>query len=199
MDKSENNFKIQPITKITSKHYQLFLDADPSRKIVDSYLDRAYKFELMHNDVLLGVLLMLDTRPETVEIVNIAVDESVQNQGLGEKLVRFAIDWAEKRQYHTIEIGTGSTSFAQLYLYQKCGFRVINIDRNFFVDNYDAPIIENKLILKDMIRMEKKINSTSREVAEKNLAEAIKDIPVEHLESQKDIDAWLKKHPEDNE
>ena len=199
MDKSENNFKIQPITKITSKHYQLFLDADPSRKIVDSYLDRAYKFELVHNGELLGVLLMLDTRPETAEIVNIAVNEKYRNHGLGEDLINFACDWAKKHHYKIIEIGTGSTSFAQLYLYQKCGFRVVNIDRDFFVDNYDDPIIENKLILRDMIRLEKKINSISREVVEKNLAEAVKDIPVEHLESQKDVDAWLKKHPEDDE
>ncbi|MFC6176286.1 GNAT family N-acetyltransferase [Companilactobacillus huachuanensis] len=158
MVKLDNNFKIQKITKITPKHYQLFLSADPSRSIVDSYLNRAYKFELVHNDTLLGVLLMIDTHPQTVEIVNIAVDETVQNQGLGEKIIRFALDWAEKGHYQTIEIGTGSTSFAQLYLYQKCGFRVVNIDRNFFVDNYADPIIENKLVLKDMIRLKKAIS-----------------------------------------
>lgn len=101
--------------------------------------------------------MLIDTRPKTVEIVNIAVDESVQNQGLGEKLLHFALNWAKEQHYSTVEIGTGSTSFAQLYLYQKCGFRVTNIDRNFFVDNYPEPIIENKLVLKDMIRLKKSI------------------------------------------
>lgn len=153
MDKSEN--KIQPINQITDKHMQLFLEADPSREIIESYLPRAYKFELVCGKDLLGVILLLDTHPQTVEIVNIAVDEKYRNHGLGEDLINFACDWAKKHRYKTIEIGTGSTSFAQLYLYQKCGFRVVNIDTNFFVDNYSEPIIENKLVLKDMIRLKK--------------------------------------------
>lgn len=157
MVKFENNLTIRPIKQITVKHYQLFLEADPSRKIVDSYLNRAYQFEMVCGNELLGVILLIDTRPETIEIVNLAVAESVQNQGLGEKLVRFGIDFAQKNHYHTIEIGTGSTSFAQLYLYQKCGFRVVSIDSDFFVRNYDEPIIENKLLLKDMIRLKKEL------------------------------------------
>ena len=154
MVKLEN--KIQPIKKVTSAHYQLFLEADPSKEMINSYLDRSYKFELVRGNDLLGVILMLDTHPKTLEIVNVAVAESVQNQGFGEQLIRFAVDWAQQKSYSSVEIGTGSTSFAQLYLYQKCGFRVMNIDRNFFVDNYDEPIIENKLVLKDMIRLQRR-------------------------------------------
>jgi len=157
MDRSENNSTIRPIREITLKHYQLFLSADPSRKIIDSYLSRAKGFELVCGKSLIGTILLLETRPNTVEIVNIAVDESYQNQGFGESLINFVINWVQEKQFHTIEIGTGSTSFAQLYLYQKCGFRVVNIDRDFFVDNYDEPIIENKLILKDMIRLKKEL------------------------------------------
>ncbi|GAB5056558.1 GNAT family N-acetyltransferase [Companilactobacillus alimentarius] len=156
MDKLES--KIKKISQITEKHYQLFLEADPSKNIIASYLDRAYKYELVCGKDLLGVILLIDTRPKTVEIVNLAVDERFQNQGYGERLVNFGLTWAKKHQYHTVEIGTGSTSFAQLYLYQKCGFRVVNIDTNFFVDNYDEPIIENKLVLKDMIRLRKNLD-----------------------------------------
>lgn len=157
MVKLENKLLIRPINKITEEHYQLFLAADPSRKIIDSYLQRAYQFEMVYEDTLLGVILLIDTRPETIEIVNIAIAEKYQNQGLGEKLVHFGIDFAKKNHYRTIEIGTGSTSFAQLYLYQKCGFRVVGVDRDFFIRNYDEPIIENKLTLKDMIRLKKEL------------------------------------------
>lgn len=148
--------KIVDFHKVTSAHYQLMLEADPSREIVDSYLDRAYKFKLTNGKKLLGLILMIDTRPETLEIVNLAVAESSRNKGYGEKLLSFVIDWAKQRGYRTLEIGTGSTSFAQLYLYQKVGFRIVGIDRDFFVDNYQEPIIENKLILKDMLRLQKK-------------------------------------------
>jgi len=157
MVKLDSNLSIRPIKQITAKHYQLFLTADPNCKIIDSYLKRAYQFELVNETDILGVILLIDTRPETIEIVNVAVDESVQNHGLGEKLIEFALAWATKNNYRTIEIGTGSTSFAQLYLYQKCGFRITSVDHDFFVDNYHEPIIENKLVLKDMLRLKKEL------------------------------------------
>lgn len=46
---------------------------------------------------------------------------------------------------------------AQLYLYQKCGFRMTSIDRDFFVRHYAEPIIENGLVLKDMVRLSQDI------------------------------------------
>jgi len=157
MAKLENRTLIREISQVTAKHYKLFLEADPSRKVINSYLDRSFKFELISGKNLLGVILLVNTRPETVEIVNIAVEESARNQGFGEKLIKFGIEWAKINNYNSIEIGTGSTSFAQLYLYQKCGFRIVGVDSDFFVDNYEEPIIENNLILRDMLRLKMKL------------------------------------------
>ena len=158
MAKLENNLLIQPFQQATARHYKLLLSADPSRKVVDSDLACAHKFELLSDNQLVGVILLIDTRPETIEIVNVAVIEKYWNHGFGEKLVRFGISWAKERHYQTIEIGTGSTSFGQLYLYQKCGFRIVGVDTDFFVRNYDEPIIENKLVLKDMVRLRLNLN-----------------------------------------
>jgi len=157
MAKLDNKILIQEITQLTDAHFKLFLEADPSEKVIGSYLDRSYKFELVTGKKVLGVILMVDTRPETVEIVNVAVAKTARNHGYGEKLVKFAIEWAKINNYHTIEIGTGSTSFAQLYLYQKCGFRIVSVDKDFFIDNYDEPIVENNLVLKDMLRLKMKL------------------------------------------
>jgi hypothetical protein len=52
-----------------------------------------------------------------------------------------------------VEVGTGSTGVEQLYLYQKCGFRMTHIDRDFFVRHYSEPIVENGLVLRDMVRL----------------------------------------------
>ncbi|MQS76761.1 GNAT family N-acetyltransferase [Companilactobacillus halodurans] len=156
MVKSENN-SIRPITQITSKHWQLFLEADPSKKIVADYLKQADKFELVDGTNLLGEILLVETSPQTLEIVNLAVIKNRRNQGLGEQLLSFAQEYAQRKNYRFLEIGTGSTSFTQLYLYQKFGFRVTDVIHDFFVDNYDEPIIENKLVLKDMIRLKKEL------------------------------------------
>ncbi|WP_086314213.1 hypothetical protein A5821_001811 [Enterococcus sp. 7F3_DIV0205] len=144
---------IREIKKIQPRHYDLLLLADPQRRLVDDYLQRGFCFELVSNKTITGILVLLPTRPETLEIVNIAVSENNQGQGLGEKLIRFALAYASSNQYKTVEIGTGSTSFGQLYLYQKCGFRMTSIDHDFFLRHYEEEIVENKLILKDMVRL----------------------------------------------
>ena len=96
---------------------------------------------------------MLPTRPGTVELVNIAVAEHEQGKGVGKQLVNDAIRQARAEGYRTIEIGTGSTGVVQLALYQKCGFRMTGIDRDFFVRHYEEEIYENGIRLRDMVRL----------------------------------------------
>ncbi|CAM5194194.1 Acetyltransferase (GNAT) family protein OS=Ureibacillus acetophenoni OX=614649 GN=SAMN05877842_10698 PE=4 SV=1 [Ureibacillus acetophenoni] len=131
----------------------LLLLADPSIKIVEGYLARGncYIAEVDHK--MIGVYVLLSTRPETVEIVNVAVAEEYQGKGLGKQLVLDAIQKARASGYKTIEIGTGNSSIPQLALYQKCGFRITGIDHDFFVKHYSDEIYENGIQCRDMIRL----------------------------------------------
>lgn len=147
------SFEINAFKTATQDHYRLLLDADPSREAISRYLEHSFCFEARRGDTLLGVLVLLPIRPETVEIANIAVAERYQNQGLGKELLKFAVKWAGEHGHKVIEVGTGSTSFAQLYLYQKFGFRVIGVEQDFFLKHYNEPIIENKIRLRDMLRL----------------------------------------------
>lgn len=144
---------IQKMKQPTSLHYQLLLSADPNQSLIDDYLPRSFCFEYLLNNACVGIIVLLPTHPKTLEIVNLAIDPSYQNQGLGHEMLHFALNFAKNKQIHTLEIGTGSTSFQQLYLYQKFGFRVTGINKNFFIHHYKEPIIENNLILKDMLRL----------------------------------------------
>ncbi|WP_375178682.1 GNAT family N-acetyltransferase [Enterococcus rotai] len=144
---------IREIQELQAVHYDLLLLADPDKHLVEDYVKRSICFEAIFDDAAAGILALLPTRPETLEIVNIAVDKTYQGQGIGEELLQFALSYAKNNQYKTVEIGTGSTSFGQLYLYQKCGFRMTSIDRDFFIRHYEEEIVENKLILKDMVRL----------------------------------------------
>jgi ribosomal protein S18 acetylase RimI-like enzyme len=142
---------------VTESHYHLLLDADPSRELVTEYLQRGRLFEARIAKKVVGVLVILPTRPETLEIVNLAVDEHYRGKGIAQRLLKHALDVAKNAQYQTVEVGTGSTGVEQLYLYQKCGFRMTHIDRDFFVRHYTEPIIENGLVLKDMVRLSQDI------------------------------------------
>jgi ribosomal protein S18 acetylase RimI-like enzyme len=132
---------------------ELLLLADPSEQIVKEYLKRGqcYVAELSGNIV--AVYVLLPTRPETVELVNIAVNEHHQAKGMGKLLVNHAIENAKLQSYKTIEIGTGNSGVGQLALYQKCGFRIVGIDRDFFVRHYAEEIFENGIQCRDMVRL----------------------------------------------
>jgi len=150
------------VTEITEDDYKLLLDADPYKKIVDSYITRSTVFEVRNVDKLVGIVALLPTRPETLEIVNIAVAPEQQNLGIGTQILDKMIAAAKTAGYSTLEIGTGSNSYQQLHLYQKVGFRMSWIDKDFFINNYPKNVIEDALtfdgfILRDMVRLTMKL------------------------------------------
>lgn len=131
----------------------LLLLADPSPKIVKDYISRGECFIAEEGNQVMGIYVLLPTRPETVELVNVAVDEVYQGKGVGKQLVLDAVNTAKKNGYKTIEIGTGNSSIGQLALYQKCGFRITGVDLDFFTNHYAEEIIENGILCRDMIRL----------------------------------------------
>ena len=135
----------------------LLLLADPSKSIVEEYITRGECFIAESEKQVVGVYVLLPTKPKTVEIVNVAVSEKHQGKGMGKLLVTDAIRVAKTKGYKTIEIGTGNSSIGQLALYQKCGFRIVAIDFDFFIKHYEEEIFENGIQCRDMIRLSKEL------------------------------------------
>ncbi|WP_078410698.1 GNAT family N-acetyltransferase [Priestia abyssalis] len=131
----------------------LLLLADPSRILVEEYVQRGECFVAENDGQIIGVYVLLPTRPETVELVNIAVIEAQNGKGFGKQLIMNAIEVAKLRRYRTIEVGTGNSSIGQLALYQKCGFRITGVDIDFFIRHYPEEIFENGIQCRDMIRL----------------------------------------------
>lgn len=136
---------------------ELLLLADPSEEKVRDYMKRAQCYVLEQDGKIAGVYSLLPTRPRKVELINIAVDEAEQNKGYGKALIRHAVDIARNQGYRTIEVGTGNSSLAQLALYQKSGFRMTHIDRDFFLRHYEEPIVENGIQCVDMVRLSREL------------------------------------------
>lgn len=87
--------------------------------------------------------------------MNISVDEMYQNQGIGRQLIENAVQKAKDMGMKKMEIGTGNPGVVQMLLYQKCGFRIVGIDFDYFRVNYKDRIFENGIECRDMIRMER--------------------------------------------
>lgn len=132
---------------------ELLLLADPSEKIVKEYAARGECFVAELEKKIVGVYVLLPTRPETIELVNVAVAEELHGRGIGKQLVMDAVEVAKEKGYKTIEVGTGNSGVGQLALYQKCGFRIVGVDLDFFVRHYPEEIYENGIQCRDMVRL----------------------------------------------
>jgi ribosomal protein S18 acetylase RimI-like enzyme len=139
----------------------LLLLADPSRPRVEAYLadGLCYVATLAKplpgaaSDAVIGVFVLAATRPHVYELMNVAVAENHQGRGRGKQLVHAAIVEARRLGAEVLEVGTGNSSLQQLALYQKCGFRIVGVERDFFKEGYGAEIYENGIRCLDMIRL----------------------------------------------
>lgn len=130
----------------------LLLQADPSEEKIRSYLQGGHGFVVEDARRIVGVCVLMIRSGVPPEILNVSVAESHQRRGIGHALLRYVIDFARKQGAESIEVGTGSFGY-QLTFYQKAGFRVVGVDRDFFVRNYESSIFEDGIRLRDMLRL----------------------------------------------
>jgi len=131
----------------------LLLLSDPSEEVIADYIHLTTKLVARLNGRIIGALLLLRTRPQTMEIMNVSVYEKYQNKGIGKRLINKAIEFARESKIKTLEIGTGNPGLVQMMLYQKCGFRIVGVELDYFRKNHEERIYENGIECRDMIRM----------------------------------------------
>lgn len=144
---------IQKLKNPTELPWKLLIMADPSREAIEKYIMDSDAYLARINDKTIGVYVLQKGDFDSAELKNIAVDENYQGQGIGKKLVLDAIKKARKGGIKILKVGTGNSSLPQLALYQKCGFRITGIEKDFFVKNYREEIVENGIKCTDMIRL----------------------------------------------
>lgn len=149
-----HGLKISKLLKSEEFPYDLLLSADPNKDLVDKYLKVGECFVARNeSDEIVGEYVLLNNPDRIFEIINVAVDPKYQGQGFGKTLILDAISRAKDRCAQKIEIGTGNSSFTQLALYQKCGFRIVGVYKDFFIKNYPEPIFENGIQCVDKIML----------------------------------------------
>ena len=133
--------------------WELLLDADPSRELVNAYLSAGVCVGAFYYERLVGQYVAKPRNADTLELMNIAVSPHARGAGVGKQLVAECLNRARDQGFATLEVGTGNSSIDQLAFYQKCGFRIVGVDRDFFVRNDPEPIVENGIPCRDMVRL----------------------------------------------
>ena len=150
---SEPGVTIQTFTTLDAEHMTLLLEADPSERIIHDVFTRSRAYEIRVGQALAGVMLLVRPDTDSLEIANLSVDRACRRQGLGSRLIERAKMETVGLGLGRLEVGTGSTSFGALCFYQTCGFRMDRIARDYFVNRYAHPIVENGIPLRDMVRL----------------------------------------------
>lgn len=133
--------------------YELLLMADPSKDKIDEYIKEGICFTATVEESVIGVYVLVELREDKWELINVAVAENMQGKGIGKALVKDCIKRAKKYGAKILEVGTGNSSLNQLALYQKCGFSIIGVYKDFFITHYKYEIYENGVQCKDMVRL----------------------------------------------
>ncbi|KIP74419.1 MULTISPECIES: GNAT family N-acetyltransferase [Vibrio] len=132
----------------------LLLEADPDQDNVKHYLEESLGFVALEGKKIIGACVVLPLSGSSIqaEIMNVSVEPTHQQQGIGTQLLRTVIDELKMQSYEKLVLGTGTFGY-QLTYYQRLGFRVESVDKDHFLLHYPEPIWENGIQHKDMLRL----------------------------------------------
>ena len=135
--------RIHPISGNKKQYLDLLLLADEQESMIDCYLERGEMFILSDNDTVKASCVITCEDKGIYEIKSIAVYPEYQRQGYGRQLIAFVLEHYKDR-CHTMLVGTGDSPLT-IPFYESCGFAYSHRVPDFFIDNYDHPIMEAKL------------------------------------------------------
>lgn len=135
----------------------LLLLADESLEQVRSYMHSGDLYAFVGRDsVAVGLVLAIPAEEGSVELKAVAVDEAQQNRGIGRLMLAAVLEELRRRGVRRAIVGTANAGIGQLAYYQKAGFRLLRIERDFFspARGYPAVMEDNGIRLRDMVWMD---------------------------------------------
>jgi len=133
----------------------LLLLADAEAQVRD-YLQHGDLYALRGADgEPLGVSLVLSdpADPGSAELRAVAIDPTQHHRGLGQRMLASVLADLRTRGFRRAVVGTSNAGIGQIAFYQKAGFRLWRVERDYFTPQkgYDPDERENGLPHRDMI------------------------------------------------
>lgn len=132
----------------------LLLLADEDEAILNSYIEQGDLYEVRMNEDIVGVALFIPVDEATIELKNIALRPTYRGQGIAKEMILQAETIFKAQGYTRMIVGTANSSINNVALYQKLGFRMYDIQRDFF-SVYKKVIVEQGVQAVDLWMFEK--------------------------------------------
>jgi ribosomal protein S18 acetylase RimI-like enzyme len=94
------------------------------------------------------------------ELLYIAVRAQVRGRGYGKSMVRGVLEEARRRGVRAVLVGTANTGLDNIMFYQKCGFRMDAVRKDFF-DYFPEPLYDNGIQMRDMLVLRYEFEASS--------------------------------------
>lgn len=138
------------------KYFPYLVMADESERVVKEYIAEGQMFAIIvGGDSVAGVSLFVEDS-DVIELKNIALDPQFRGLGLGKQVINLAFEIFKGQGFRKMMVGTANSSIANLAFYQKAGFRMAGIRKDFFL-KYPEPIFEDGIQAVDMVVFEKEL------------------------------------------
>lgn len=146
--------RIYEVSENKKKYIELLFLADEQEDMIERYLEKGTMY-VLEDDGIKGESVVTEEGGNILEIKNLAVVPDCHKKGYGRALIEFIAE-KYREQYCILQVGTGDSPLT-IPFYEKCGFVRSHSVKNFFTDNYDHPIYEGGVQLKDMIYLRKQL------------------------------------------
>jgi ribosomal protein S18 acetylase RimI-like enzyme len=131
----------------------LFSEADDSESEIARYRDLGEVLVATELGAILGHVQIVETDERGVfELKSLAVKEERRSQGIGGTLVKTALAHCRDRKARSVVVATAAASIDALKFYQRLGFRIQRVIRDFYVPERGyRPLQLNGIPLRDEV------------------------------------------------
>lgn len=144
------HIKITPSTQ-TDLLVELLREADEDmariREAVESSANTAYLATAADTPIGAAVVCW---QPDESEIIYIAVQPEYRGQGYGKAMIASILDMGRQQGVKAVLVGTANSSLENIAFYQKCGFRMDSVRKNYFA-YFTSPVYDNGILIQDML------------------------------------------------
>ncbi|MFN7253508.1 MAG: GNAT family N-acetyltransferase [Anaerobacillus sp.] len=152
---SLNQIKLDVVHQENRQQYlEYLLLADESEVAINKYINEGEMFSIHYENKMAGVVIFNYHSQLIVELKNIALAPNFRGKGLGKLVITKACELYKRKGNSKVIVGTANSSIGNLAFYQKVGFRMTEIKKDFFRD-YPEPIYEDGIRALDMVMFEK--------------------------------------------
>ena len=152
---------IKKILSGKKEYLELLLLADEQESMIDRYLERGEMYVLLEEKTAsrekpAAVCVVTDEGGGVLELKNLAVAPDLWRRGIGRKMIAF-LEETYRGTYDMLQVGTGDVP-STVGFYEACGFERSHVVKDFFTDNYERPIVEDGVRLRDMVYLRKMLS-----------------------------------------